>query len=88
MAYIVYSTVNSSLKSALEEDTLAKIIISGELPAKYFAHLCAFFTDVPVSAIMKFINRYGIELKMLENYYYKHIKKYYPNYDLEDVFHI
>lgn len=86
MAYIVYSTVNSSLKSALDEDTLAEIIISGELPAKYFAHLCAFFTDVPVSAIMKFINRYGIELKTLENYYYKHIKKYYRNNDLEDVF--
>ncbi len=86
MAYIVYSTVNSLLKSALDEDALAEIIRSGELPVKYFAHLCAFFTDVPVSAIMKFINRYGIELKTLENYYYKHIREYYPNHDLEDVF--
>ena len=85
-SHIVYSTVNASLKQPIDEDTLADIIKSGELPDKYFAHLCAFFTDVPVSAMTKFTNRYGIDLKVLKDYYYKHIQKYYQNKELEEVF--
>lgn len=74
------------MKYSIDEETLTKIIKSGEMNDYYFAHLCAFFTDVPVPAIIKFAKQFNITIDELKSYYEKHIKDIYPNRDLEEVF--
>jgi hypothetical protein len=44
------------------------------------------FTDVPASDSLAFIKKYDISLPAIKKYYFKHIKKFYPNTELENVF--
>ncbi|MEW5763190.1 MAG: hypothetical protein AB1776_08335 [Bacillota bacterium] len=43
-----------------------------------------FFTDVPLRAIVEFLERHGLSVEDLREYYRKHIKDVYPNRDLEE----
>ncbi len=80
------TTVNISLKYPATEKKLSAIIKSGETEEKYLAHIFALFTDVPVSDILVFAEKYNISLAVIKKYYHKHIKKIYPNHALEEVF--
>lgn len=80
------TTVNISLKYSVTEKKLSEIIKSGKTDEKYLAHIFAFFTDVPVPDILAFIKKYGISLSLIKKYYFKHVKKFYPNAELENVF--
>lgn len=83
---IVESIVNAPLKDPLSEPALAVILKSGEMDPHYLAHLCNFFTDVPVAEILRFAKRFGIPMQTLKQFYFLHIREYYPNPDLEEVF--
>lgn len=80
------TTINISLKYPVTEKKLSEIIKSGKTEEKYLAHIFAFFTDVPVPDILVFIKKYGISLSLIKKYYVKHVKKFYPNTELENVF--
>lgn len=80
------TTVNISLKYPVTENKLAAIIKSGETEEKYLAHIFALFADVPVSDLLAFAGKYDISLQVIKKYYLKHVKKYYPNHELEEVF--
>ncbi len=80
------TTVNISLKYSVNEKKLSEIIKSGEIEKKYLAHIFAFFADVPVPDMMAFIKKYDISQSLIKKYYFKHVKKFYPNAELENVF--
>jgi hypothetical protein len=80
------TTVNISLKHPATEKKLSAIIKSGETDEKYLAHIFALFSDVPVSDILAFAEKYDISLTAIKKYYLDHVKKYYPNVELEEVF--
>lgn len=79
-------TVNISLKYPATEKKLSAIIKSGKTEEKYLAHIFALFTDVPVADLLVFTEKHGISLKVIQKFYDKHVKKYYPNHELEEVF--
>ncbi len=76
----------TSLKYSITEKKLASLIKSGETEEKYLAHIFALFTDVPVSDILTFAEKYDISLSAIKTYYLKHVKKIYSNYELEEIF--
>lgn len=80
------TTVNISLKHPVSEKKLSEIIKSGRMEKKYLAHIFPLFTDVPVADISVFIRKYDISLPEIREFYLKHVKKYYPNRDLENLF--
>lgn len=80
------TTVNISLKYPATEKKLSSLIKSGEIEEKYLAHMFALFTDVPVSDLLTFAEKYSISISAIKKYYMKHVKKFYSNYELEDVF--
>ncbi len=80
------TTVNISLKYPATEKKLSAIIKSGETEEKYLAHIFALFTDVPIPDILAFAEKYDVSLPVIWKYYLKHVKKYYPNHELEEVF--
>ncbi|MCG2813223.1 MAG: arginine deiminase-related protein, partial [Thermodesulfovibrionales bacterium] len=59
---------------------------SAEKDNKYFAHVFCLFSDVPASDFLAFIKKYDISLPAIKKYYFKHVKKFYPNTELENVF--
>ncbi len=82
----VDTTVNISMKYPVTEKKLSEIIKTGKIDTKYFAHIIALFTDVPVPDFMVFIKKYGISLSTVKKFYFKHIKKFYSNNELENIF--
>jgi|GEM_PF-2076119 len=82
----VNTTVNISLKNPVTEKKLSEIIKSGKTEEKYLAHIFALFTDVPVPDILAFTEKYGISLSLIKKYYFKHVKKFYSNTELENAF--
>ncbi len=65
---------------------LSAIIKSGKTEEKYLSHIFALFTDVPVTDILAFAEKFDISLPVIKTYYLKHVKKYYRNHELEEVF--
>jgi hypothetical protein len=82
----VDTTVNISMRYPVSEKKLSEIIKSGKTDNKYLAHIFALFTDVPASDFLAFIKKYDISLPTIKKYYFKHVKKFYPNAELENVF--
>ena len=82
---MIYSTINSSVKYPVTEEMIANLLREGKLPDEYFAHICSFFTDIPINTIVKFISYYNIKIETLKEYYEKYIKKYYQNKDIEEL---
>lgn len=80
------TTVNISLKYPAAEKKLSAIIKSGKTEEKYLSHIFALFSDVPVQDILAFAEKFDISLPVIKTYYLKHVKKYYPNHELEEVF--
>jgi hypothetical protein len=80
------TTVNISLKYPATEKKLSSLIKSGEAEEKYLAHIFVLFTDVPVSDLLTFAEKYNISVSAIKKYYMKYVKKYYSNHELEDVF--
>jgi hypothetical protein len=81
----ILSTVNVALRKDVDEESLAEIIRSGDLPDGSYLAVEALFTDVPVSALIEFIGRAGISRTKLREYYYQNIKTRYTNKKLEDA---
>jgi hypothetical protein len=81
----ILSTVNVALRKEIDEERLAEIVRSGNVPDGSNLAIEALFTDVPVSALMEFIGRVGISRAELREYYYRNIKKRYTNRKLEDA---
>jgi len=82
----VDTTVNISMRYPVSEKKLSEIIKSGKTDNKYLAHIFALFTDVPAPDFLAFIKKYDISMPAIKKYYCKHIKKFYPNAELENVF--
>lgn len=82
----VDTTVNISLKYPATEKKLSAIIKSGKTEEKYLSHIFALFSDVPVTDLLAFAEKFDISLPVIKAYYLKHVKKYYPNHKLEEVF--
>jgi hypothetical protein len=82
------TTVNISLKYPATEKKLSALIKSDETEEMYLAHIFALFTDVPVSDLLTFAEKYDISISAIKKYYMKHVKKFYSNHELEDVFTI
>ena len=80
------TTVNISLKYPVTEKKLSALIKSGKTEEKYLSHIFALFADVPVPDILAFAEKFDIRLPVIKTYYLKHVKKYYPNHELEEVF--
>jgi hypothetical protein len=76
---IVYSTVNASFKDTITEDALAGLIKEGLLPDEFREHIYVFFTEVPISAIYEFMERYRVSREELRRYY-----KQKPRGDVDD----
>ena len=82
---IVETIVNAPLQRTLSEEDLAAILKSGRMDERYLAHLFNFFTDVPVSEMLRFARRFEIPLQTLKQFYIQYIREYYPNPELEEV---
>lgn len=80
------TTVNSAFKVSLSEEELAEFLKSGIFPKDFSEHLYTFFTEVPPSAIFRFILKYNISINQLKAYYERHIKPIYRNRALEEIF--
>lgn len=81
----VYSTVNASFKHTLSEEALAELIKTGDFPAQFREHIYVFFTEVPVSAVYKFMKEQGITNEEIKDYYTRFIKEIYTNKELEEM---
>jgi len=79
------TTINAQTREWLMEASLAGIIKQMEFPAAYAAQIYNLFADVPLADIDRFAARYGIEDKILKQYYRSYIKPVYPNPELEEM---
>lgn len=84
----ILTTVNSSLRKKITEEQVATFIKNNILPEEYREHMYVFFTEVPVSAIFRFILEQDITLDELRTYYITHIQRLYRNKDLEELFSV
>lgn len=82
----IISTVNASFNIPITEDELVELIKKKKFNKKWSAHIFAFFSDVPVQDIVKFAIKHRIPLEDIKKYYEQHVKNYYPNKELEDIF--
>jgi hypothetical protein len=82
----VYSTINAPFKYSLNEEQLASFIRSNKFPEEFKGHIYAFFTEISVSEIYKFIKEQDVSLDELKNYYFKYIERTYTNAELEEMF--
>lgn len=80
------TTVNISFKYPITEKKLSALVKSDKTEEKYLSHIFALFADVPVQDILAFAEKFDISLPVIKKYYLKHVKKYYPNHELEKVF--
>lgn len=81
----VCSTINVPFKESLDEKELARLLKTGILPDKYHPHIQVFFSELPISEIMRFARKYGISGKKLKAYYYMHIRELNVNQELEEA---
>ncbi len=81
-------TVNCSYKVKISEGELAEIIKSGKLPDEKRGYLEVFFSEVPLSEIVDFCDRYEITINELKNFYEKNIKSLFSNKELEELWEI
>jgi len=81
-------TVNCSYKVEISEKELAEIIKSGELPEEKRGYLEVFFSEVPLSEIVDFCDKYGITINELKNFYERNIKPLFSNKELEELWKI
>ncbi|WP_334109405.1 hypothetical protein [Thermodesulfitimonas autotrophica] len=44
-----------------------------------------FFSDVPLRAMVEFLERHGLSAEELREYYQKYMRNVYPNRDLEEI---
>lgn len=79
------TTINAQTREWLPEESLARIIKRMEFPAAYAAQIYNFFSDVSLADIDRFAAMYGIEDKILKQYYLTYIKSLYPNPGLEEM---
>ena len=78
-------TVNISFKYPATDKKLSAIIKSGKPEKKYLPHIFALFADVPTADLLAFAAKSGIGLPDIKKFYSKHVKKYYPNHELEGI---
>lgn len=81
----ILTTVNSAFKRPISEDELASFIKSGIFPEDYSEYIYTFFTEVPLSAIFRFMLENSLSLEELRDYYYRHVKHLYRNPELEEM---
>ncbi len=81
----IAATVSVSLKYPVTEKKLTAIINSGKTEDKYLPHIFALFTDVPVADLFFFVGKNHISLPVFKTYYQMHVKKFYPNHELEEA---
>lgn len=81
----ILTTVNSAFKRPISEHELAGFIKSNTFPEDYSEHIYTFFTEVPLSAIFRFILKNNISLGELRDYYYRYIQPLYRNRELEEM---
>ncbi|MFH1386150.1 MAG: hypothetical protein ABIH50_00575 [bacterium] len=82
----LFSIINISVKKPISEETAAALIRSGLLKAEYYAHIFAFFTELPLSTILSFIKKHKLTALQTLNYYKKNVRKYYRNLMFEEYF--
>ena len=82
----LFSLVNVSVKDPISEKTAASLIRRGALKAKYYAHMFAFFTELPLNAILDFVKRNKLRSSRVLDYYNKNVKRYYRNPAFEEHF--
>jgi len=80
----IYTTVNAPFKQIICEEDIAGLILKMAFPDQYSGHLAVFFTEVPVSELAAFINKFNIPAKILKQYYFKYIAPVYTNKNLEE----
>ena len=81
-------TVNCSYKVKIPEEKLAEIIKSGELPEEKRGYLEVVFSEVPLSEIVDFCDKYGITINELKNFYEKNIRPLFSSKELEELWKI
>lgn len=84
----ILTTVNSAFKHPISEDELANFIKNGIFPEDYSEHIYTFFTEVPLSAIFRFMLKNNLSLDKLRDYYYRHIQNLYRNRELEEMLEV
>jgi hypothetical protein len=81
---LIENIINCQTRNWFKEGELASLLRKGELDQEYSVQVANFFTDVPLRAIVEFLERHGLSVEDLREYYRKHIKDVYPNRDLEE----
>lgn len=79
------TTMNVSTRYSLSEEKLALFLKGNRFPSEYDVHICAFFGEVPLSDIMGFCLKQGIDLGALKRYYDSHIRNRCPSKNVEEM---
>lgn len=81
----ILTTVNSAFKHPVSEDELAYFIKNDIFSEDYSEYIYTLFTEVPLSAIFRFMLKNHISPGELRDYYYRHIQNFYRNRELEEM---
>ena len=82
----LFSLVNVSVKKPISEKRFASLIRQGLLRVNNYAQIFAFFTELPVNAILNFIKKNKLKASRVFNYYNKNVKRHYRNPAFEEYF--